>query len=125
MGRRAKKWRSRALMLTKQQKAQATRSAAVLREHENEAKKLRRRVAETEELNCFRVAVRNLPFARMGDVYSVQVTFDPRMIEYGLYQSARDPLNLSRYVSLIAHELSRKVEGELYKQLVERNGVPA
>ena len=69
------------------------------------------------ELKCFRAATRGLPFGRMGELRSISVTYDLRMIEHGIFSTARDAFCLDRHVREIVRRLAYDIERDIIKQL--------
>lgn len=89
---------------------------------QDRAKDAEERLAKVEELKCFRAAIRNMPFGRMGSpLYAMQVTFDPEMIRYGMWSTAKpyDPYDMERYVRLLVEEMSHKLRHEILKVLTD------
>lgn len=139
MGRKMKRWRSKAIQCRKMGaaacygwKLEIGRSRSLEERNERldkelaaarqEIRRLNERLAGAEELACFRAAVRRLPFGGMGGgLYEMRVTFDPQMVEYGLAMSRRPGdfglYNLSAQLHYMVEEMAHKLKQELHRQL--------
>jgi hypothetical protein len=64
--------------------------------------------------------VRRMDPFRFGrdKIFAVQIQMDMEAIRYGLWDSARDPMDMSRQIRLVAHELAHKCEYEIAKQIL-------
>lgn len=87
---------------------------------------LRRRAQALPEespwLNCFRVAVRSMPFGRMGgEVMGMTLQFDPQMIEYGIMRAGQDrPFSLTGQIGYMVENLQRQCTAAIMDYLEKR-----
>ncbi len=131
MGKKSKRWRSRAQRFEASYQGAKkhwvaaglaeTKAQEQIRALQAEVERLKRQVEKDERLACFRVAVRDLPFGRMGgEVVSLQVSFDPRMIEYGLLAVSNGrPYELSSHVAWMVEDLTYRIRRELLERLTK------
>ncbi len=73
-----------------------------------------------DPLNCFRLAIRDMPFGKTGgEVLGITLRIDSRMIEEGLMRSHDgNPVRLHSQLRYLVEGLSRQVEAALLKEIV-------
>lgn len=131
MGKKAKKWKSRAVQAGKKsdhfQEVLKLRSESHL-EALQKIKDLKRHIENIEaalqssrEIDGFKIKVRSFdPFNYGSQIYVVQVQFDVRAITRAIYFSqSREAYDMTGTIHHLSRELCYKVEREIIKQLTE------